>query len=192
MYLILDAETTGLPRKWNAPASDLGNWPRAVQIAWVRYDEADRHVESTSCLVRPDGFTVPLDAQRVHGISTDRALKEGKPLQDVLGELSAAVEKAQTIIAHNMKFDGSVLAAEYLRLGLTPPFHHKRLVCTMVDSTAFCRLPGPYGYKWPTLPELHRVLFQSEYLETHEAGADAAACAKCFFELKRRGVVAVR
>jgi len=26
MYLVFDTETTGLPKKWNAPLSDLDNW----------------------------------------------------------------------------------------------------------------------------------------------------------------------
>jgi DNA polymerase III subunit alpha len=34
MYLIFDMETTGLPASWNAPASDVDNWPQVVQLAW--------------------------------------------------------------------------------------------------------------------------------------------------------------
>ncbi len=33
MYLFFDTETTGLPRNWHAPASDLANWPRLIQLA---------------------------------------------------------------------------------------------------------------------------------------------------------------
>ncbi len=39
MYLIFDTETTGLPRRWDAPLTDSDNWPRAVQIAWQLHDE---------------------------------------------------------------------------------------------------------------------------------------------------------
>ncbi len=38
MYLVFDTETTGLPKKWNAPLSDLDNWPRCVQLAWQLHD----------------------------------------------------------------------------------------------------------------------------------------------------------
>ena len=185
MYLIIDCETTGLPRNWKAPISDLGNWPRVVQVAWSRYDKADRHIQSTTHLVQPDGFTIPSEAQRVHRITTARARAEGKRLMTVLRELSAAAEKSEIIVAHNMRFDESVISAEYLRLGLDPPFGDKKRICTMMETTELCRLPGPYGYKWPTLSELHWELFKSEYEEAHDAGADVAACAKCFFELKK-------
>jgi DNA polymerase III epsilon subunit-like protein len=191
MYLIIDCETTGLPRNWIAPISDLSNWPRIVQVAWSRYDKMARYIESTSRLVRPEGFTIPSEAQRVHGITTTRARAEGKMLMTVLKELSAAAEKSEIIVAHNMRFDESVISAEYLRLGLDPPFGDKKRICTMVETTEFCRLRGSYGYKWPTLSELHWKLFNSEYEEAHDAEADVAACAKCFFELKTRRVLSL-
>jgi len=189
MYLIIDCETTGLPRNWKAPISDLENWPRVIQLAWSLFDKAGQQLESTAHLVRPDGFTIPEDAQRIHGISTERALAEGKQLSVALQELSAAVEKSEIIIAHNVRFDENVISAEYLRLQRDPPFAGKRRICTMMQSTELCRIQGPYGYKWPTLSQLHRELFQSGYEEAHDAGADVAACGKCFFELKRRRVI---
>jgi DNA polymerase III epsilon subunit-like protein len=60
----------------------------------------------------------------------------------------------------------------------------------MRSSTSFCRIPGgPRGYKWPKLQELHQALFSVEFDAAHDAVADVRACAKCFFELKRRGVI---
>jgi DNA polymerase III epsilon subunit-like protein len=187
----MDCETTGLPRDWKAPVSDLENWPRVIQLAWALYDEADRHLESKTLLVRPDGFEIPEESKRVHGISTELALAEGKQLPDVLDELSAAVGKSGIVIAHNIRFDENVISAEYLRAKKRPPFSDRKRVCTMVETTEFCAIPGPYGYKWPTLSQLHRKLFDSEFEEAHDAGADVAACAKCFFELKRRNILSV-
>ncbi len=43
MYLLFDTETTGLPKKWNAQASDVDNWPRLVQIAWL-YQDYDNYI----------------------------------------------------------------------------------------------------------------------------------------------------
>lgn len=190
MYLIIDCETTGLPRNWRAPISDIGNWPRVIQLAWSLFDKINRHMESTVHIVRPDGFTIPIDAQRVHRISTERALAEGMPLHAVLEEFNRAMDKSEIVVAHNIRFDESIISAEYLRLGSRPPFGNKKRFCTMMETAAICRLPGKHGYKWPTLSELHGELFRSHYEEAHDAGADVAACAKCFFELKRRGLFA--
>lgn len=39
VYLFFDTETTGIPRNWRAPVTDLTNWPRIVQVAWLECDE---------------------------------------------------------------------------------------------------------------------------------------------------------
>jgi DNA polymerase III subunit epsilon len=191
MYLIIDCETTGLPKNWKAPVSDLDNWPRVIQLAWALYDASHAPLESVVHLVRPDGFTIPEDAQRVHHITTDQAIAEGKALSYVLQALNAAAVKAKVVIAHNVKFDERVISAEYLRLKLDLPFAKKKRVCTMEQSANFCQIPGQYGYKWPTLAQLHIKLFGSEFEEAHDAGADVAACARCFFELKNRRIIVI-
>lgn len=186
MYIIIDCETTGLPRNWKAPVSDLDNWPRMIQIAWARIDQESRPIESRCFLVRPEGFKIPQEARRVHGISTERAMVEGKPLDTALSEFADAVGKSEVIVAHNLRFDESVISAEFLRLNLVPPFGNKKRICTMIGTAELCRLPGQYGYKWPSLSELHRFLFGTGYEEAHDAGADVTACANCFLELRRR------
>ena len=77
MFLIFDTETTGLPRNWNAPLTDTENWPRCVQIAWQLHDEWGRVLESKDYLVKPNGFDIPYDAERIHGISTGLAEELG-------------------------------------------------------------------------------------------------------------------
>ncbi len=77
MYLIFDTETTGLPKRWDAPLTDTDNWPRCIQIAWQLHDEMGRVVEHQDYLVKPEGFNIPYDAEKVHGISTELALKRG-------------------------------------------------------------------------------------------------------------------
>jgi DNA polymerase-3 subunit epsilon len=189
VFLIVDCETNGLPRNYRAPFTDLPNWPRAIQIAWALHDQSHQLCTSATRIVRPDGFQIPPEAVRVHGISMERALREGHPLADVLAELSQVAGDAKVVVAHNAGFDGSVIAAEYLRLGLEPPFVPGAMICTMIQSTDYCRLSGPYGYKWPKLDELHMHLFGAVFGGAHDAGVDVAACARCFFELERRGVI---
>ena len=48
MYLVFDTETTGLPKKWNAPLSDSENWPRCVQLAWQLHDSKGILISSHS------------------------------------------------------------------------------------------------------------------------------------------------
>ena len=46
MYLFFDTETTGLPKRWNAPVTDVDNWPRLVQLAWITYDNQGNKLNS--------------------------------------------------------------------------------------------------------------------------------------------------
>ena len=59
----------------------------------------------------------------------------------------------------------------------------------MKKSTNYCKLDGPYGYKWPKLSELHYKLFGIGFEEAHNAAVDINATAKCFWEMKKIGVL---
>jgi DNA polymerase III subunit epsilon len=189
MYLFFDTETADKPRNWKAPASDLDNWPRQIQIGWICCDRTERATGSGEYLIRPEGFTIAQGAMAVHGITTERALQEGVELEPVLEEFTRFARKAQVLVAHNMDFDQKVLQAEFLRTGMVFPVAEKTWRCTMKESTRFCRLPGPYGYKWPKLDELYQILFDEPCEEAHSALADAEACMRSFFELKEMGVI---
>jgi DNA polymerase III epsilon subunit-like protein len=193
MYIFFDTETTGLPRSWSAPPSEVDNWPRLVQLAWETFDKRGHRTGSASFVVRPSGFVIPRDAQSIHGISTAAAKRVGVPLVEALGEFLGPLSEASVVVAHNLRFDENVLRAELYRAGLSRRdcFRDKARVCTMLGATKYCQLPGPGGYKWPTLPELHRRLFGRGVREKHEAAADVSVCSKCFFELLRRGALRV-
>ena len=189
MFLFFDTETTGIPRRWDAPLTDLANWPRVVQVAWMTCKLTGEEISSSESIIQPEGFRIPADVSRIHGITTERALKEGRPLAVVLQEFTQIVKDSESVVAHNISFDAAVLGAEYLRANLANPLTSRKQICTMTATTDFCRLPGSRGFKWPKLHELHQKLFGKPQEETHRALADVRACAKCFFELQRLGVI---
>lgn len=189
MYLVFDTETTGLPISWNAPITDVDNWPRLVQLAWAAFDTHGHRTGARSYVIRPDGFKIPKTAEQIHGISTEKAKRAGIPVAKALGRFAEALSDASVVVAHNISFDASVVGAEFHRLGIRHQFRRKTHICTKESGTEFCALPGRYGFKWPTLPELHLKLFGKNANEAHDAAVDVATCAKCFFELKRRQII---
>lgn len=189
MYLFFDTETTGLPRNWKAPISDLNNWPRLVQLAYLHFDQNGNRISGGDFIIKPDGFTIPEGASRVHGISTERAIKEGVLLSVVLQSFQNLIDEADVLVAHNMSFDEKIVGAEFLRAGMANSIPAKRKICTMHSTTNFCAIDGPYGYKWPKLSELHNKLFNTGFEEAHNAAADINATAKCFWELRRLGKI---
>lgn len=189
MYLFFDTETTGLPKNWKAPVTDLANWPRMIQLAYLLAGAEGNKLAGGDFIIKPEGFSIPEEAARIHGITTERALKEGRDLLPVLKEFQEALGQARYVVAHNISFDEKIMGAEFLRNGLPDTLPAKTRICTMHSSTQYCAIPGPYGPKWPKLEELHRKLFQTGFEAAHNAAADVSATIKCFWELKRLGVI---
>ena len=190
MYLIFDTETTGLPRDYNAPISDSENWPRAVQIAWQLHDATGKLLEHKDFLIHPDGYTIPYDAERIHGISTELATQEGVPIAQVFNEFEQALSKTKYVVGQNIGFDIHIMGAEYYRYGVDTQLQELPILDTCTEITAeLCKIPGGRGgkFKLPTLTELHKFLFGIPFDEAHNATADVEATARCFFELLRRG-----
>jgi DNA polymerase III epsilon subunit-like protein len=86
MHLFFDTETTGLPRNWKAPVTDVNNWPRMIQIGCILSDKGNR-IDTGSFIIKPENFMIPSEASRVHGITTKRAITEGVDLENVLGDI---------------------------------------------------------------------------------------------------------
>ncbi|MBN2524657.1 MAG: DNA polymerase III subunit alpha [Bacteroidales bacterium] len=191
MFLVFDTETTGLPKNYNAPLTDSDNWPRMVQIAWQLHDKTGKLMEVKNYIVKPEGYTIPYSAEKVHGISTEKALKEGKDLTWVLDEFNNTLAKTRFLAGHNVEFDISITGAEYLRKNIPTDFLKLPTIDTKEESTDFCALPGGRGgkYKWPNLSELHTKLFGEDFEEAHNASADVVATARCFLELLRLGII---
>lgn len=190
MYLFFDTETTGLPQRWNAPLTNLSNWPRMVQLAWAEYDHLGNHIRSIDYIIQPQGYLIPAEVARIHGITTQRAQQEGIPLQRALNEFAQALQNANCLVAHNISFDEKIVGAEFLRQSLPNFLEGKKTICTMQAGTNFCRIPSAYGnYKWPKLTELHYKLFGTHVQDAHNAAVDIAATARCFWEMKNRGII---
>ena len=192
MYLIFDTETTGLPKKWNAPLSDAENWPRCIQIAWQIHDARGDLVRHENYLIKPDGYTIPYDSEKIHGISTALAEEQGIPLAEVLEKFHAALRTVDFVVGHNVSFDRNIMGAEYLRADLADVLEDKMVIDTCTEETAqLCQLTGGRGgkFKLPTLSELYHFLFQEGFEEAHNATADVEATTRAFLELLRKDII---
>jgi DNA polymerase III subunit alpha len=191
MFLIYDTETTGLPRNYEAPITDFENWPRVIQLAWQLHDANGSLIEAKEYIVRPDNFTIPYNAAKVHGISTELALREGEELKIVLEQFIDALSRTKVIVGHNIDFDLNIIGAEFLRCGFENFLEGKTQLCTKLESVEYCALPGGRGggFKWPNLAELHKKLFGEEFPDAHNAAADVMATTRCFMEMIRLGII---
>ena len=189
MYLIFDTETTGLPKRYDAPISDTENWPRCVQIAWQLHDTMGNLVDHQDYLIKPDGFNIPYESEQIHGISTALAEQDGVPLLEVLEKFNEALAKAKFVVGQNVDFDINVMGCEFFRESVENPLQELPVLDTCTEHTAeLCQIPGGRGgkFKLPTLTELHEYLFGQPFAEAHNATADVEATTRCFLELVRK------
>ncbi|MBC6401324.1 MAG: DNA polymerase III subunit alpha [Ekhidna sp.] len=191
MYLIFDTETTGLPHNKTAPVEDLDNWPRLIQIAWQLHDHSGKLLSTGNHIAKPEGFTIPFNAEKVHGISTKRALEVGEDLSEVLDKFSEDVKKAEVLVGHNIEFDNKIIGAEYLRTKKENLLAEAKNIDTAEDTKEFCQLQGGIGgqLKVPKLIELYEKLFGKGFGDAHDAAYDVNATAKAFFECLKRGII---
>ena len=140
-------------------------------------------------IIKPEGFVIPANATRIHGITTQRAKEEGVPLAEAIEQFQADLDVASFIVGHNIEFDKKIVGAEMIRLGKKDELEKKKSYCTMQSSIDFCRIPGVYGYKYPKLQELYRKLFGENFEDAHHAMSDIEATEKCFWELRERKLI---
>jgi DNA polymerase III epsilon subunit-like protein len=193
-YLVFDTETTGLFTADPKEYRDIEQFPRIVEIAWVLFED-DREISSGEYIIRPDGFEIPERASNLHGIATEKALTIGIDREIVFDRFLADFKACDKIVAHNIKYDKTVVASELCRMRrstIAQEFFTKRYECTMMSTIKLCQLPktnGHKGFKWPKLQELHNFLFESQFDDAHSALADVRATYRCFRDLIKRGVI---
>ncbi|MCK9581251.1 MAG: 3'-5' exonuclease [Methanoregula sp.] len=193
MILFLDLETNGLAKSLNAPIEDIDNWARIVQIAWAIFEEDGHIIKKENFIIFPIDFTISETSSLIHGITTKRAEQEGVLISKVLQKFNEDLEKCRLVVAHNIAFDIPTLNAEFKRNKIQTTLLEKEKFCTMKSPEIIdhCGIPHPRGsgYKWPTLSELHQKLFDKPFEDVHNASADVDACARCYFELKKLGLI---
>lgn len=182
--IFVDTETNDHPSQRTAL--------RIVSMTWL-VARLDGVIEKRqNYLVKPEGFRIAPGATRIHGITEDQARREGRPIGEVLGQwvsdLRAPGDK--TLVGHHIQFDIGVIAAELNRHHFDLAIAGLPTICTMRGGAPVCRLPKARGngYKNPKLQELHLTLFGQPFADAHTSQADVEATARCFFELRRRGL----
>ncbi|MCP9205549.1 exonuclease domain-containing protein [Streptomyces sp. NEAU-Y11] len=140
----------------------------------------DRPAQAANWLSDVDGEEIPAEAERIHGVTTERARAEGTDLREVveqlLGALSQVVLSGVPIVAMNARYDLTVIDREARRYGMTP------LTDTVGDGL---RVVDPYviDKRFDTYRKGKRTLthlcqhYQVRLDGAHSSDADAlAAC----------------
>lgn len=201
LLFFYDTETTGLPL-FGEPSEDPRQ-PHLVQLGAALVDSETRQVEaSIDLIVRPDGWEIPDEVAKVHGITTEKARRFGVPEYVALGAFIAMWQQAEKRVGHNEAFDARIVRIGLMRPGpagtriwsdeFADMWKAAPAECTCKMAEPLCQLPptdkmvraGFNNFKKPKLEEAYRHFFGHEMENAHNAMADVRACMDIYWAMK--------
>jgi len=185
--IVADCETSGL---WNRKEDyKHPSQPNIVSLCAHIYNDKREIINELNVIIKPEGYTIPVEASNIHGITTEMAMDLGVNRKAALQMFISMLSTCNLQVGHNYQgYDLNVLKANISRVSdkIEPIqlLDKIPIVDTQLVGTDLCKLPGKYGsYKWPKLMELHKFLFNEEFSGAHGAKADVLACAKCYYRM---------
>lgn len=179
--LVFDLETTGFPKYRNAKPfnSYAFDTSRIIEIGYVLMDSNGEICKKVEHFVKYSD-DLKIENSHIHGISANMVNEYGISMDEMFDELTLDLQTVDTMVAHNIEFDFNVLLSEVYRkyknykplLGL---LYSKDLICTMQMGRKYM-----VNKKFPKLVELNKILFDTEWVQTHRALDDVLTCAKCY------------
>jgi DNA polymerase III subunit epsilon len=188
--LVFDTETTGLPN--SKLTCDHPDQARIMQIAMLLLDD-DKEVGCFYSRLLPDEWPpCHLKAYEAHGLTEGLCKDTGVQQALAINNLYAFIEACDVIVAHNIKFDQSLVDIEGGLLGLNQPIEKPRY-CTMELMTPIMGLTRANGaIKWPNLAEALSYCVPGQTIDkAHDALSDVRATAKVWRWLINKGLVSI-
>ena len=160
VVLIFDVETNGLLDMRKIHSLKLEDSPYVLQMSYIMYDIAhDQMVKTLDTYVNvAESICISEETTKINGITREHCNK-GMEMVDVLREFYKDYHMSDVCIAHNYRFDSTMLNIEFQRnwpimcdyypyaLNLFHPAYMKhrkmRYKCTMFESIDICKLPIP-------------------------------------------------
>lgn len=163
---VFDVETTGIDVATSRIVS--------ANVSVIGPDGEPR--ERTDWLADP-GVEIPRQASSVHGITTERARRDGRPARDVVAEVVASLEDILSrdipLVVFNAPYDLTLLRHEALRYGIEP----LSSPVPIIDPLVIDRTVDQYRRGKRTL-EAAAAVYGVDLLDAHDAGADAIAAGR--------------
>lgn len=162
--IVFDTETFGLIDSILHPVAQLEKWPKIKQISWQIFSKENKLTSTKNYFLEADDINK----------------------KNVLKEFLLDFHRAKLAIAHNYIFDFKVISAELIRHNLPlKDLELKPVYDTMLQNVDYCALVSDCGYyKYPTLTELYKKIYNSEFDNPHDSLNDVKATAACFWNLR--------
>jgi DNA polymerase III epsilon subunit-like protein len=146
-----------------------------VSLSAARFSSKGRLVDTFDAMILPTDFTISPGSVAIHGITEEMAKSKGRPFLQVFADFMTFIgPRTKTLVAHNAKFDTSVLQSEMLRHDID---------LSLIDDLNFrCTLElyRERFLKPIRLGVLYEEIFGEQFENAHNSLADCIACGRVY------------
>lgn len=186
-FLVIDTETSGLPKKWDVAYDVEKNWPHILQIAWIIFDKDGKEIKTSNYYLKNTGVKINKAAFNIHKITNEFLGLNGNDKKKILSKLAYDLDKYQPlIIGHFVELDFHMMNVAFFRLKIKCNLNELPLFCTMKASVPYIKNPSLKHLK---LNRFYKTLFHKTPVKLHDALADTKLTAEIFFHLLANGEV---
>lgn len=132
------------------------------------------------------GIEIPKGASDIHGITTEHAVKNGRPAVDVVEDitdlLAFFIGEGVPIVGANLQYDLTLLDRDCRRNGVKPLCERVELVAPIIDVMVIDKAADPFrggSRKLTALAEHYEVRLEG----AHDATADALAAGRIAWKM---------
>ena len=179
-YIAFDFETSGLPKgrrnvKITPETLHCFDTCRAVSLSAARFSNKGRLIDTFDAIIHPTDFQISQGSIDIHGITQERAEREGRPFIEVFLDFARFIgPRTTTMVAHNAIFDTSVLRSEMIRHQLDLSLiQNLNFRCTLELHKEKHLTPIKLGI-------LYKEIFGVDFENAHNSLADCIACGKVY------------
>ena len=138
-------------------------------------------------IARRDNVNIEEASQTIHQITREKLNKDGITINEALNKFNNWAEKCDLLVGHNVSFDKRMVIVEGIRNKIR--MNIQDTYCTMKQSTEICKIErefpdGTKYFKYPSLSELYKHLFNKIPKNTHNALIDILICMRCFCKIE--------
>jgi len=189
MILVYKLATTGLPL-FREPDDDPRQ-PHIVALSAMLCRQDGEVEDELHRVVRPDGWEIPAETIKFHGVTPEAAVEHGIPEPAALGELLGLASRAKVRVAFNEPFDARIIRYAMARYPAPIGDEHwqaMQAACAMragLDHLSNAD-PGTFYGRQMKLEKLYDELFDMELRTARDTCGRVDAAREIYFEVLRR------
>ena len=178
----------GLMAGFDLETTGVDVWSDRVVTAAIIKVKPGAPVNTTRWIADP-GVEIPTGASDIHGITTEMARADGRPIRDVLSEitveLATILASGVPVVTMNGSYDFSLLRAECVRHGVEPLDRRILAVAPVVDIRVIDKHVDRYRRGGRKLVDLC-AYYEVRLDQAHDAAADVLGSLRVAYKIANK------